>query len=152
MALLFKLLTVDNSLGRVNAKSQHHQNRNQSHHFSKRACTCLDVHCRPHGYSLLVLSAAGLLYFVFSYDGNEYAEVKRMGDEIASIANDVPQTEETDASDEPGMEIGKLYSRDPMDRELNWDGILEINADNTHKCKDGPRRILYLYTPAESRT
>lgn len=77
---------------------------------------------------LMVLSAAGLLYFVFSYDGNEYAEVKRMGDEIASIANDVPQTEETDASDEPGMEIGKLYSRDPMDRELNWDGILEINA------------------------
>lgn len=67
---------------------------------------------------------------------NEDVTITRTWEEIKAVANDddtdtteASTSEDTMAAQDPAIERGHMYPSDPMQRVINWEGILAINPN-----------------------
>lgn len=59
---------------------------------------------------------------------NEAAAITRTWEDIKAVANDEDDAAGEDSSDS-SIERGTMYSSDPMQRVINWEGILDVNPN-----------------------
>lgn len=71
-----------------------------------------------------VLVTGGIFTVTKLSEHNEDVEITRTWDDIREVADG--STEDSSDSD---MERTKMYSSDPMEREIDWDAILAVNSD-----------------------
>lgn len=63
-------------------------------------------------------------------DHNEDVTITRTWEEIKSVANeDLTDIGAEDGEEDPAIERGTMYPSDPMQRVINWEGILEVNPN-----------------------
>lgn len=63
-------------------------------------------------------------------DHNEDVTITRTWEEIKSVANeDLTDIGAEDEEEDPAIERGTMYPSDPMQRVINWEGILEVNPN-----------------------